>query len=217
MAIAFDAVTTVTQQTGASPFTVSHTTAGSNRFLIVAILRDSGTTISGITYGGAALTKLTEVNDANQGWYVELWYRLNPASGANDVVISYTLGVFVSAQIVSYTGAHQSSFPDSSASQGNGGATSTSRTGSTTVVASNCWLFMAAVNNVEASTAGSGTTLRGTQTGTGRLGAFDSNGTVGTGSQSLVANITSAGHWAHIIASIAPSVEANTGNFFQLF
>ncbi len=71
----------------------SHTTAaGTNRLLLVAMsmnLRNAvGTTITSVTYGGTPLTLLDAITDGGPDTRTEVWYLLNSATGANNVVIT---------------------------------------------------------------------------------------------------------------------------------
>ncbi len=81
------------ERTGAGTVTnnFTHTTgAGINRLLIVGVSMNitnaPGTGVVGITYGGTSLNFLGAHNDAANTRRVEMWYLLNPASGANVAV-----------------------------------------------------------------------------------------------------------------------------------
>lgn len=111
---------------------------------------------------------------------------------------------------MSYTGAKQSGQPDSSFKDLYNTTGHTSWSLSTTVVASNCWLVAGMVDDSNAPTAGSGTTMR--QNSASGYGGFDSNGTVSTGSQTLNFAFSSSTKQTGIIVSIAPSVAAATAN-----
>lgn len=104
MAVAFD-VSSVGAGTGPS---WSHTCSGSNRLLIVAtadwVGGDTDTT-TGITYNGVALTKLTASKAFNTA-RSQLWYLVNPASGAHTIAVTSSAGMAFIAS--SYTGVDQS-------------------------------------------------------------------------------------------------------------
>lgn len=112
MAIAFDAVSSV--GTGATnSVTLSHTCTGSDRFLVVGVVLQDPTAVgnvSGITYGGAAMTKIHEriVTTVFSG---EIWGLVAPATSANDIVVSIsnstTDDIIVGG--ASFTGVNQSS------------------------------------------------------------------------------------------------------------
>jgi hypothetical protein len=75
-----------------------HTCSGTNRAVFVGIAVgvavndvDSSVTINGVTYGGVAMTFIgrRHSGDSNAG-YTELWVLVNPATGAQNVVVTYT-------------------------------------------------------------------------------------------------------------------------------
>ncbi|HEY0155786.1 MAG TPA: DUF11 domain-containing protein, partial [Thermoanaerobaculia bacterium] len=107
--------------------TFSHTTAaGENRILLVSVhmnLRNAtGTTVTGVTYAGQALTLLDAITDGAPDTRTEVWYRLNPATGANNVVATFG-GITPGQNVESVVGATtfsnaEQSAPDSAASIG---------------------------------------------------------------------------------------------------
>ena len=85
--------------TGAGTFALNFThttTATANRLLVVGvsmnITNSTGSAVTGVTYGGTALTLIGSHNDAGSTRRVEMWYLLNPASGTN-VAISVSVDV----------------------------------------------------------------------------------------------------------------------------
>ncbi len=211
MAIALD---TTTAQALASSRSWSHTCTGLSLILIVTLSEfpDDGVSYSNaISYNGVSLTKL-----ADYGARSQVYYLINPATGAHNVVVSggnYTGGYNGEATSASYTGAKQSSFPDSSNTGSNSG--SNSITINTTVIASNCWLLFA---DFSGGTTTSNRTDRVTASMNGGNSYFlygDSNGTVSTGSQGVTFT-QSSGTRSHdgIIMSLAP-VPVN-GNFLDI-
>lgn len=103
----------------------SHTTAaGTNRLLLVAMsmnLRNAvGTTITSVTYGGTPLTLLDAITDGGPETRTEVWYLLNPTTGANNVIITaggITAGQNVEAvaSATTYSNADQSAPPTATA------------------------------------------------------------------------------------------------------
>lgn len=190
MAIALDVYTAAS---GTSSW--SHTCTGSDIILLVGAYALSDT-VSSVTYNGVSMTligKTTFPGSGRQGAY--LYYLINPATGSHTVSVTGGTGI----GSASYTGAKQTGQPDSS---NTGTQTGTAITMTTTVVASNCWLVGVEADPNGGETAGAGTTIRGTD-GNGLVFA-DSNGVVGTGSQSLVVNHGN-GASAWVVASIAPA------------
>ncbi len=208
MAIATDNSAAVFE-TATLSFTVGN---GTNRLLVVAIIGDTSDNITAATYGIQSMTLIAK-NQVPSVRYCYLYYLINPTSGtANIAVIGYAFPCF---EVASYTGVKQD-VPDSSNSVTGTGVTT--KTASTTVVSSNCWLMsLVGTNNVSSGTisAGAGSFLRAVDSD-GRQGLLDSNGTVGTGSQSLITNIAASANVSMIIASFAPAI-TNQGNMFQLF
>ena len=102
---------------GTQTLTFSHTTsATANRALLVGvsmnITNSPTTTVTGVTYSGAALTFVGAHNDAGITRRVEMWYLLNPPNGTNlPIVVSVsipaaaTVGVTAGATV--FTGVDQ--------------------------------------------------------------------------------------------------------------
>jgi hypothetical protein len=196
MAIAFDSSASGAG-TSTSPLVFSHTCTGSNLILFVSIGWGANS-VTAVTYNGVALTKIAgQAQTGVSG--TDLYYLINPATGANNVSISFSSSG-LQAVSASYTGAKQSGQPDSFNVGNTTGATSL--TVATTVVAANCWLVGGFAASAGTIAAGTGTTQRQSIAGPSFIG--DSNGTVATGSQSLQATDSSV-NWAGIVASIAPA------------
>lgn len=75
---------------------------GSNRCLIVAVCwRDFTSTISGVTYNSVAMTSVgSMVTDATHNLHGHLWRLHNPASGANDIVVTMGAGTGNSVALI---------------------------------------------------------------------------------------------------------------------
>ncbi len=185
MAIAFDTATNG-GNAGASSLTFSHTCTGSNLFLVVAVF-DSNDTVTGVTYAGSAMTKAW----VSTGLGESFWYKIAPASGANNVIVTKSAGTAsVGAVASSYTGCNQSAIDSKAGNTAN--QTASPQTVSTTVVGSDCWTIgFSSYNN---GTGGTATTVdktrRVTQDWNGSsnddgLIIADSNAIVGTGSQGI--------------------------------
>lgn len=202
MAIAFDAQSTGVANPGTS-VTVSQTCTGSNLLLLVHVgTNDTTDKVTGVTYNAVAMTRLDAKAAATTGFFGFVYYLVNPATGAHNIVASRSDSNLITVDAVSYTGVSQTGFPDS---QANGTVALGNITATTTVVASNCWLFGATRGNngVSGITAGAGTTLR-TGNFSNALVSSDSNGTVATGSQTLNYNISAGGECYWMICSFAP-------------
>lgn len=224
MAIAFDAAGggqgTGTTVDFSALLTVG---SGSNRLLVCSLEQDTTgtddlTSVSWDQDGTPQAMTLIGKSSSN-GFYNYLYRLVAPTSGALKLRVVGTGSRTWRVALAAYTGVDQTNPIDSSAV--NNFTTAASFTTSTTVVGSNCWLVCGAFVNGQPShaTAGAGTIWRG-GSGVGSVAdIFDSNGTVGTGSQSLVINCSGSNNFAKTeIASIAPAAAATTnGNFFAFF
>jgi uncharacterized repeat protein (TIGR01451 family) len=102
--------------TGNKTLTVTHTTAGANRLLLVSVSMNvtnaATTAVTGVTYGGTALTLVGAHNDATNTRRVEMWYLLAPATGTNvNVVVTVNIPAAVNIGVVAaattFTGVDQ--------------------------------------------------------------------------------------------------------------
>lgn len=211
MAIAFDSAT-IGGFTTTSPLTFSHTVSGSNTILIIGCTRGTtGTTITGVTYNGIAMSFLAEATASGVS-AIRLYSLISPSTGANSVSIAFTGGGNTTGVSSSYTGVKQTSFPDSSNTVSNNAMNLSL---STTVVGSNCWLVSTGGTAGAAWSAGTGSTARANDTSDAVV-IGDSNGTISTGSQSMTWNTTSTSDCG-VIVSLAPFVVSTTNaNFFLL-
>lgn len=197
MAIALDNSTNGGLVNPGTSLTYAHTVSGSNRILFVSVFGDTTDKITGVTYNGVSMT-LVGKTVKSPDRYVYLFYLIAPATGTNNVVVSASSSIAICSHAVSYTGAAQTGQPDSSIT----GTAATSLTLTTTVVASNCWLVGAWRTNVTTGTAGTGATQR---QGSNGLYTADSNGVVGTGSQSMTYNTAGSNGYSGVMASFAPA------------
>jgi len=66
---------------------------GSNRFLIVGVLKQSSQSTTGVTYNGVSMTKVATVatnSDVSTNEETTLWVLANPASGSNNIALSFS-------------------------------------------------------------------------------------------------------------------------------
>lgn len=198
MAIALDTSTDGGFVNTGTSLTFSHTCSGSDRVLFVAAFGDTADLVTGATYNSVAMT-LVGKDIVGIDRYVYLYVLFNPASGANNVVISASSSIVIQGLAVSYTGADQSGSVDSSAHSNN---PSTSLVQSTTVVAANSWTVAAFRTNATTATAGTGSTERKKY---GGLYLADSNGPLAAGSRSMTYDNSVGNGWSGVIASFAPA------------
>ena|SRR3990167_1861377 len=107
MSVAFDAV--IAQlQTGENVSSKSwtHTPTGTPTAAMVALKKVGGDQVTGVTYGGAAMTLVNEHPTTGTG-RLQQWGLANPASGAQTVEITASGSDFsVSAHSLTFTGTH---------------------------------------------------------------------------------------------------------------
>lgn len=208
MAVAFDAIDAgLFNNDGVSTtFTLAHTCTGSNLTLVVPVVIVHGTSVTGMTYNTVAMTLSSSSTSGSGGRYDTYIYTLiAPATGTHDIVFTVPSPIGGSKQMTmqgsSYTGTNQTAIDSASSTVA---ATSSPFVLTTTVVAANCWITGAcgSADGDMNATPGSGTTYHGAQVG--NMQAGDSNGTVGTGSQSLNFGHTNANEISGSIVSIAP-------------
>jgi hypothetical protein len=99
-----------TGDTGATSMTISHTTSGSNRLMLVGITiyNQGSETVSSVTYNGAALSPVGSVQRLTES-RVEIWSLVAPATGTHDVVITFNaqLSNNATAGAITFTGVDQ--------------------------------------------------------------------------------------------------------------
>lgn len=196
-AIALDAAT----NGGSNTNNISVTCTGSNLVLIGMMIGDTGADpVPTMTYNSVSMTKIDSSQALADRWFYD-WLLMAPSTGANTMTVAST--TFKTIFAASYTGCAQSGQPDSHNAAAPVATTNSSI--ATTVVASNCWIVGAGYNYFTIS-AGSGTTMRGSQVDNAQMA--DSNAIVGTGSQSLTFNDTGPTNKSQLILSIAPFTSA---------
>lgn len=207
MAIALD-TSTKSGSAGATSLTWAHTCTGSNLVLIVVAAESNGT-VPTATYNAVSMTSIG--GTTQDGGVMRTFYLIAPATGANNVVVTWSTGGAKAAAAASYTGCDQVSQPDSS---NTGTSINNALTVSTTVVVSNSWLVGGfAVTSPQTFSAGASTTLRQNQSNDPATAALmDSNGTVDSGSRSLAVTWTGpAGNTGGgLVLSLDPFVVNNT-------
>lgn len=210
MAIAFDAQSS--QSNTGSSITISHTTSGSDRLLVVYIFgATGGYSVSAITYNGVAMTSLgSNTTDAR----FKCYYLIAPASGTNNISITLSASMVYVVAAVSYTGVKQTGFPDNSSLAGTT-ASGTSSSKSLTPVANNCWMIAGChiqANSGSTSgqpTAGASTTRRvqiNNVTNVYGIAALDNNAPINpAASTTLNGSSTNDNSWYWISMTIEPA------------
>lgn len=92
MNVTVDATSTgTTTEDSEDSVTISHTTAGTNRLMLVGVGIDPhGESVSSVTYNGTSLTLIGRVEDSGSHSRVEIWSLVAPETGTHDVVVNLT-------------------------------------------------------------------------------------------------------------------------------
>lgn len=118
-AIAYDADSDNNGYGAVSSVTLNHTVGSlTNGILVVGVARRTNTqangVVSGVTYNGQALTQARTQEATNQAvntWgRADVWYLVNPASGAHDCVVTFAGTILQGAlNVASFQGVNQTS------------------------------------------------------------------------------------------------------------
>ncbi len=91
MAVTLDADSSGIADSPATSKTLSHTCTGSNLGLLVWMLsHEVANNLTGVTYSGTGMVNEGTVTSADNEMYGHLFSLVNPATGANDIVYSWT-------------------------------------------------------------------------------------------------------------------------------
>ena len=217
MAIALDTTTTASSNSGSTTLTKAFTCSGSDRILFVGTTTVSGSVVpvTGVTYNGVAMTKITSVNP-QANWEIALWYLFAPDTGSNNIVA--TCGSAPSSVLrispASYTGALQSGVPDSFNSAT---GTTTSRTVSTTTVLDNCWVIGFGMTGRSSIVPSTGMTSRcETDSASGSTLLADSDGPQTPAGSYSMTFTTGSDSTGLIVASFPPALAGGNSNFLAL-
>lgn len=184
MAIAFDNAAALGQTTSAvnQTLTASYTITGSNTCLVVWASQTSsaGDWISGVTWGGVALTRVNrQAFFAGEGTDMSMYVLFGASAGTANIIISSSSGgnsIVIVGMAASYTGVGTG--PADASTTHTGTSVGTSYATTLTTVADNCWTVAGfACNEVSGNSGGTGTTLRFGNSSTG-FGVLDSNAVV---------------------------------------
>lgn len=195
---------------------IFNTSTSTNVMDVICVYWDntsSSVTLNGVKVGSTQATLVSGATAVGTQFDSKIFLLPNPPTGTQTVTASTSGNIGAPSKqfamrTMEYTGVNQSTTPDSSNNDFTNG-TPNPYTVSTTVVGSNAWLVGCSEDNQSDITgAGSGTTLRGAVVG--NLHPADSNGTVGTGSQSL--NWTTNGGSAQYTGSIISLIPAAVAN-----
>ena len=157
--IAFDATSAGDSVTGVTTSTHAHTCTGSNLVLYVVVMTSDGTTgdrvVQGVTYNTVAMTNVgshdvTSFPVSGGGGSIYIWRLIAPATGANDVVVTWNGGNVTRGYVraISFTGADQTTPEDgvTAVTASNAAATSLTTAGISPTTA-NDWILGALITD----------------------------------------------------------------------
>ena len=201
--IALDTNTSAYQADSNSSWTWAYTTTGTNRFLIMGCLGGSNLdNITGITYNGVSMTLSNSAGIPSGGRWTYLFTLMNPASGANNVVVSKSgADLYSECYAVSYTGVAQTGQPEV-ANKGTVAAGSSISVAVTTLT-TGAWIAGYMGLNT-ANTLFCNKTLRYTA---GNEFTCDSNAAVSVGSNTLTGTPDISANMAMEVIGFAPAVD----------
>lgn len=159
-----------------------------------------------IKYAGVSLTK--SIANVSGSYSNQWWYLINPATGNNDMVVTWSGAINDNATLITYsaTGAKQSAQPDSTGH--NEDASNTAITANITTVLATTLLVdgFLDIDNTGAPTAGASQTQRNTQTsGNGFLAACSEKVAASAGATTMSYTKNGvAGRLLEIVFAIAP-------------
>lgn len=221
--IAFDNAAT-TPGNGALARTVSFTTSGTDRFLVVTGIYIDNTFAPGVfptlTYNGVSLSIFdsTLIVSATAELPFLVWYLINPTVGANNLVITPAVSHPVNAatsvfNIVSYTGVRQvSPFEQGTFSIATGA--SNTQTATATTILDNAWrlghmvtyqvsdTFTAVTGTIRQQASASGSSIS--------MAHIDDGPITPPGAGNTKTTTTGSDNWAAFGESIKPSTTVST-------
>jgi len=203
MAIAYDSSAQGNANPGTSITFAHDIVTVSNSILLVYIQQSSSPdVITGATYDGTAMTRMTQL-DTGQFYAVYGLLSASLSTASKNIVVSRSTSGFIVAFSSSYTGVDQTLTEDASTTAD---ATSQNVQVDITTVADNCWLFAGCFTSQGWSGSGIASGSQRQDIGTQRS-IFDSNAAqTPAGSHNLTFQQTASGNVECIMLSIAPFV-----------
>lgn len=200
--------------------TISHTTSGSNRLMLVCIgyVNDDFQTVTSVTYNGTALASQVQINEFDDG-YVEIFSLIEPDTGTHDVVVTLSSALITSdgliVGVVTLTDAHQST-PITATAANNETTEGQVNPALVTISSATAELVIGicVVEDEGNIAADSGqTSLFERTTGHSTL---DGSAKDGNTSVTLSWDFAIGDHWAAAAVSIAPAPAATSGSHYYM-
>lgn len=204
MTIAFNSVLGASAvATGVTSHTFAFTNVGGDIAFVGDLTDAQADTITGITYNGIAMTRVNTTTYPDTGFARSyLYYLLAPATGANNVVISFSSSRNSVSYAWSYSGAKQEAPEANNTANGN----STTPSVSFTSVTNQAWATAWEANDSGAFTPDSGVTKRA-EDDTRSVAVIDRGPISPAGASTLSGTIPSAFRWVVLAAVFSPAPE----------
>lgn len=217
MAISHDATSSASSTTyGAEVKAFSHTCTGASVLVVTAhIWCDTGSgSVTGITYNGVAMS-IAGTSQLNGDMYSVCYYLFNPASGANNISVTFTgNGIHKIIEAVSLIGTVTTGTDATAGDNTDGGTTCDV---SITTVADNAWIVAGMTHYTTATVAPvSGFTERNETATANILGAIGTRAVTPAGATTVGWTWTGSADSSIVAVSFAPAVTTNTSNFFAV-
>ncbi len=211
MAISYDTASSTSSTTyGAETKTYSHTCTSASVLVVTAhVWCDTASgAVSGITYAGNAMT-IVGTAKLNGDMYSVMYRLFNPASGANNIVVSFTgNGIHKVIEAVSLIGTVTDAVEANAGDDTDGGTTADV---SITTVAANAWIVAGMTHYTTATvTPVANFTERAEIATANILGAIGTREVVSPGATTVGWTWTGAADSSIVAGSFAPAVTANT-------
>jgi hypothetical protein len=88
---------------GTSQTLAHNSDSGTNRLLLVVIEMQNSVDVTGMTYNGVSMTEIRNENDTGISKRLSAYYLLSPATGTNDIVVSFSGSQFNNTAIFART------------------------------------------------------------------------------------------------------------------
>ena len=152
MAVAYDTAT-------GGENSINHTASGANRLAVLALSWFGGVTVTGVTYGGNAMTLVGQLEHPdNSNLHMALAYYVAPATSSQAVTPTYSGSAILSyLQVATFTGVDQGTPISGGAVTSNSGASQTNIAPSVDSVTANDLMFGAGYGGGPPASIGAGT------------------------------------------------------------
>ena len=216
LGIAIDNLATSAVSTDSSGLvTISFTVGtGANRLLIVGGTVDNFV-ITGVTYGGTALTQAVADTQKPTG---SIWYLVNPPSGTASVVVSSSPSKGAIIGVISFTGVDQSTPIPTTATNDNANGRTSPASVSITNKNANAWVIdVVSEANGAGLTNGASTTQQWGISGSVDSGASSRRGPLSAGTATSFSwKLGGVGSWVDLAVELKPaSGPASSPTAFQ--